>query len=696
MSASVQSFTSTAGTYTFSSTGRPHYAQKSVFEAAERRGLPRRKIVRHTITQWFKEATWADNQARFAALKSALSVAEGTLLITDEAGNARVNNLRVRVLAHDLPEQWGEFMQEVKVEFEGVEEIGLSGQGATFTPTGGSAIPLGDVRDWKVKVDTTRYSEYVPNRRESRLAVSARGSIRANPADTPSDRRLYLLGQAAALRACDAVDGVLAYTSAFSETVRVSEIHADLGDSTDELRWTLQAEMLKFPSGDYVEANWKVAAIEDTANSELITRVSGQIRAHDEASALAKRDALRASFEGSGSLKLYKGGEWEQTKLDGSDGATDTHSWDFSISYREPLPGAVASYTLRVTSRIDETTGLVMTTYAGRVTAGSTSAAVAKARVLGQNQLPMKLSEEEDVETISLAGSAEQHIQVTFAYSYESRGTERHAEVTSETEKQTFGANVQTVTGWAVAVDAATALTFARTFKVTGILVVSERESDAEDYHGTSGQLFKRITFAYSYRVAAAVGSLDYAVKTEDDFTTRETITTYSGTARAVDAATADALITSLVSGLTGRWVTNLRETHTLSGNTNLFDCRTFTIAKAGALSNDEDILEAEVTITTVPSIAKAVITPIPYGTPYVQANVGQTSGTMVASGSVTAVNSATAITWARSWVLSGGYTTQQPQEAKAIKFRPRSGGSIACYRVSFNYPVEFASLSFT
>ena len=690
---SIQKYTPSGGTaYIFSSTGRPHYSVSSTYEAAgsSGHGLPRRKIVRHRLVQWFKEPSFADNQARYAALKTALANAEGVLYLEDEGGSVRVN-ARVRVLAHDLPEQWGQHMAEVRVEFESIEELsGPAQTGATFTPDAGSAVSLGDVRDWVEKINTVRFSEHVANRRESRLTVTARGSIRANPADAIATRRAYLQAQAALLRGLNAKDGVLAFGSGFSERVRVVESTPALGDATDEITWSLTAEMLRFPSGSFVEADWKVMQADDDATSERTTRVAGTIRAHDEAAALAKRDAILLTWTAAG--RLLKGSDWNASLLDGADGATDTRTWEFALSFRENT--GVRSYAMKVSTREDKTSGLIVTTYAGSVTASSSSAALTKARALGKDKLDMKLSEEEDISSISYADSADYFTQVTFSYTYESRGAELHAEVTSDVQRDRFGANVQTVSGWAVGANAAAALAFARTFKVGSVLVQSEREGDAEDYHAAA-QLFKRITFTYAYRLAAIDGSIEYSVSTSDDFSSRETITTYKGVARGTSAEAANALIDTLLTGFTGRWVVNERDSKFLaSGGQSVFDCRTFTVGMAAALSNGEDILEAEVTIITTPSIQKAVFTEIPFGVPHLQSDVGRTIGTIVATGSVTAVSAATARAWARTWIPSG-YTTNAPSEAVKTKFLPRSGTVIACTTVQFTYSISGDSVAF-
>lgn len=663
----------------------------------ERHGQARRRIVRHSIVQWFREDSFADNQTRYAALKTALAVPEGVLSIVDEGGVERVGR-RVRVVTADLPPQWGRHMLEVKIEFEGLEEMPAATQGATFTADAEAAVSLGDVRSFTCKEDTTRFSTEVPNRKESLLSVSARGSIRADPSLTPAARRTYLLGQEAVLRACNRKDGILQFSAAWSERVRVTSLVADVADATDELQWSLSAEMLTFPSGSQIVANWKVTQSDDTANSERLTRVAGTIRALDEAAALAQRDAIQTVW--TSAARPFKGGEWTASLLDGADGATDTKSWDFVLHYREPLPGAVPSFVRKISTKTDSATGLILTTYSGRVTAISTAAALAACRAWGKDVsgLPMKVSEEEDVGEITLGGSNVQHTEVIFAYAYHTRGAEQHAEVTSEVQRDRFGPVVQTVSGYAVAATSGAALTLAQTFKVPTVTIVSEVEGTATDYH-QSNSLFKRIAFTYRYRLAASSTSVEYTDGVEVSFDGRENIRTMEGTVYAADESTADSAITSLVSGMTGRWIKSERRSHNLSSNAAVFSHRTFCISRATVLSNSEDILEAEATVSWQPSFTQAKLTLIPFSTAHVQSNVGTAPGRMVASGYCKAVNEATAQAWARGWTPGSGYQTERDDEQHTTFYYPRTGTSsvdptVMCNRVGFTYAREYTVLA--
>ena len=138
---SLQSYTGIGQSpYVFSDTGRPQYGESSTYER-DRNGRVVRRRIRYTITQWFLEGTFADNSSRWTALRSALAFPEGILHIEDENGTVLVNR-RVQVVEHGLPEQWSASLSEVKVGFETTEEISASVFDATFTPTGGSAIPI--------------------------------------------------------------------------------------------------------------------------------------------------------------------------------------------------------------------------------------------------------------------------------------------------------------------------------------------------------------------------------------------------------------------------------------------------------------------------------------------------------------------------------------------------------------------------
>lgn len=680
--------------YVFSSTGRPQYGESAVYEA-DRNGRPKRRRVRYTVTQWFLEPSFADNQARYRTLLAALATPEGVLLINDENGNPLVNR-RVRVLTADLPEQWGQNMAEVKVAFEGVEEIeGATVFDAVFTPTGGGAVTLAKVDRWQQRINTDRPTRLVNNRRESIETVVASGVLRADPDDTPAERLAALQAAAAAMRACDAKEGVLVFAD-FTATMRVESIDADLGDGSDELRWSLTASATKFPTGTYAEAEFEVRQRDNLDASERVTQVAGVIRATDESGATAKRDAIAATY-GTGRMLLES--SFDKRRLDGADGAADAREWNFSLSYREILPGAVASWTVTRADRTDYATGIITTSISGRVSAANSGAAVAKAAELGANAYPVKVSDELTVGGRSAGGAAEQFTEVTFSYVYHRRGSEKHAEVTADTSRDHFGASTLTVSGTAAADTEANALTLARTYIPAGVLL-SNKETVGTGYHGDPGDpaaaLFRTVNFAYSAALAQTSGTLDYGVSTVDDYEARKVMVTYTGTARAANAEAADTLIDLLVTGQAGSLLRRERTTRNRTNTTTVFLQRDFTYVYQQVMGGaGTEVMQAELSLEDTFSVNAAVLTPIPYATAHIQTNVGTTIGMRVISGFIVAAGAATCTGWARAFKAAhgtGGYA-DPPRERMTQQFLPRSTTDISAYRLEFSYPYKFTNL---
>lgn len=677
--------------YIFSATGRPQYGEATTYEKEAPGGRVVRRRVKYTLTQWFLEPSFADNMSRYQALRAALAVPEGVLLIQDENGTTLVNR-RVTVCDHALPEQWSANLTEVKVGFECWEEITADVFDATFTPTGGSAVTLPKVDDWHERIDAERYSRLVPNRRESWQTISAKGSLRANPDHTPAQRLATLQAAAAALRACDAKEGTLTFGD-FTAVMRIDVIDAPIADGGDVLRWTLAASRLRFPAGNYAEAAFTVKQADNVQASERLTTVAGEIRAYDAAGAEAKRDAIAGAFA-TGRALLAKA--WDKKVLNGTDGEADAREWVFSFTYREILPGAVASYTLNVQDRTDFASGLIASTYSGTVTAADSAAALAKAAELGAGKYPMPTGSDLQVGALSSGGSAEQFTQVTFSYGYLRRGSAKHAEVTAETSTQAFGTTTLTVSGTAAADTEANARVFARTFKPSGLLV-DEREGAATAYHGTApDSLFQKVTFSYTVQYAPLSGTLDYGVNTVEDFDAYTTTVRVRGVARAASAAFADVLINAALVGLPGVRMLNDRTPNYRAGDGGTIYTQTdFAISHLAPLSaGDNDILLAEYAVEKVFSNNRTVLTPIPYGSPHVQSNVGIEPGMLTVSGSVTSLGATTGQTWARGLRSngSGGYP-MAPREKLTRRYLPRSTSQVRCHVLEFSYPFAFTSL---
>lgn len=686
MSASItyNSFEFAAGS------SRPWISARRTFIAETEGAPPVKARVEYTVKTWFLEPGYADNQARYSLLVAALKTAtEGVLVHTDENGN-ELTRTRVRVGTSDLAEQWGEHLLEVTVVFHATEDLtaGASTVAMTYTPTGGLAINLPNVIHFSESIRANRYSDNLPNRRETVGTIAATGKVRANPNDTPADRRTYLLAQKAIIDAAiDSKEGALAFAG-FSKTVKIEVLATDPADGTEELSWSLQASYLRFPAGDYAEAEFTVKQRDNLSSSERVTTVQGRVRADDEAGALTKIAAIQATYL-SGRILLDK--EVGTPRLDGADG-TAFVDVSFALTFRETIGGT--SYKLDVTSRDDTRTGQVIITYSGTVTAATSSVAVTEARALGDAKHPIRMVSQETISVMSVAGATSQFVQVAFCYEYLTKGSALYAEVTSDVERNTFGANVQSVSGYAVAASESAAFTLARSFKPTGLMQRTGRESSESVKKDGTAQ-FVKVTFSYSYHIDALTGAIEYGIKTSEDLSTREKTVIYSGNAYGPDEATANSLIDALVAGASGSRMLNEREAKYDKTASAKFKLVSFNVAyRAPLAAGSDDILEAEWSVENIYSFDRAVLTEIPFSTPHVQTSTGGTAGTSRVSGRMLCLNLSTALTWARAKTPGGGYQVEAPRERAGYRCVKMSGTSVATVTLEFDYSRAYPTLA--
>lgn len=680
--------------YVFTSTGATLYGAESVFESDAQDGVPRRKRTVWTLRQLFIEDTFSDNAARVTALEAALAGSEGLLVIVDEAGTTIVS-ARVRVQGVTLPVGWRQYEAIPEVKFSGVENlVAATAWDATYTPTGGSAVSLPMVTLFKGDIETTRYNFMADDRAEGIENIFIEGVIRADPALSPADRRAFLIAQKQALDAAVTAskDGVLTFGD-FSKTVRVVKLSTPGADFTSSLSWMLTAERRFLPGDSEAHAAYKVSTKDNSDAAERITTLSGTIKSTVEAAATAKRDALKAAHLTSG--RMLVDATWEEDKSSGTDGDASLRTWTFSFVIREVLPGAVVRATLSITESTDFESGIITSTYSGSVTAVNSAAALARARDWSA-VYAWKVSSSETVNSVTEGRPETNSIfsSVEFSYVYRRRGTEIRAQVVDETTRQHFSGSSRTVSGTAVAATEALALALARTFKPAGVLMFSEVEGTATDYHTTgTSAVFKQVSFSYTCHVAPLNFTIEYTKSVERNYKTRETVTTYSGTAWGATEAECDRVIDALVSTLTDvesdRRDTALRAKGVTSGAATAYlMSKGFSITQRAATSSgggdDASTISAEWTVSNTYSHNHDVMTEIPKAEAHVQEGMGITIGTRVVTGSIVTLDTAAGLTWARAKKPTGGYRriNDQEQEDVVTKQKPAP----VKYEVRFRY----------
>lgn len=696
MGKATVTFTTTAGAYVFSDAGRPLFSRKVDYDPEPATAKAQRAVVSWTVKQEFAEQSFADNHARYAALITVLKVPEGTLRVTDENGSVLFDE-RVRVGSHNLPEQWGSYILEVEVVFRGVKtDLVTTGFNATFTPTGGSPVTLPNVMSLRDGVRTERPVTNVDNRRETIVTYNLSGRVQADATLTEDARRAALLAAKAtiiSIRNC--ANGTLAYSTE-SHVVRIDQVDADIADGTEQLIWSVVASYRAFPDGSDVQVAYEVDSKEDLAKSEIMLTVQGAVIAKTRAAAETRAAEIKTQYATVGRILMLD--DVKVTLLDGVDGADGWLSLTFSYTFREALD--VVSWEMTVSDKDDLRTANLITTYAGKVTALTVAAALAKARLLGDDKYVLRVSATETISTRSIDDSAEIFIECAFTYEYQRKGAKCYAEVTSETVKEAFGNCVENITGFVVSSSKATSTTAAGTYKLSSRLLRTERVT-SQDIHQVTDSVDQhvRVDFTYSYYLAHDAGSVQYSKEDAKDYTARSLTVTYSGTAWAATEGACDTLINGLVSAETGGILRDVRTLNNEVAQTiTALISKTFNISYSRSLTAvaGEDILNAEHTVSITYSIDVSVFTNIPGGVPYVEDAVYQSPASINVSGNVSALSEASAKTWAtgkRSLIAAGSYKEEAPRLDTSFTFVPKQGTTVAVYKVSFQFSGRKATL---
>jgi hypothetical protein len=679
--------------YKFHETGVTQYGHG--MQPAGPGGVPRKFIETFRLKHRFFETSFADNEARWNALKTVIRAnPRGRLIITDERGQT-VESRMVKCAGAEGGEEWGQYRREIELSFEAVGGVlTVSEQTAGFTPTGRTQITLPNVESMSGGIKTERPTTHSAIRREQIETVAMSGKWTANPEDTIAAKRDALLAKKAEIESiADAPDGVLVYGS-FSKTMQIEAVSADIGDGTDELTWTLSAFRRNFPDGVFAESEYEVDFSDDREDGTRTVTVAGRVVADTKANAEAAALAIKNQFTAG---RQFLNQQLRRRVISGTDGTDDCTELSFSYRFRETF-GAVVSYKLTITHGYDAKAGDETTTYAGNVYADSTATALAKARELGfgkeDGRLYLMSSNEQmaaaSVEDVVTANS------VDFTYVYLGKSAIAFAEVSYDTSTEFFGANSFTISGSCTATSQAAALTFARTFKVTGLLERSVKETPIEAVKQSAAYtLLTRLDFAYAYAKAATRSTVSYAKESAHDFDARETSITVSGTAYGASEAACGAAIDAISNpGVSGARKTRSSRTPNFdkdhSNSVTLLASVNFTESWKAPLQVADGalILEAQYSVAKSFGLWVAQIDEIPGAAPYVQENVKRTCGQITVSGSITVVASgeATARSWARGKRAYATGHLDQYEETPDYNYLSRSGTDVKAIRFGFTY----------
>lgn len=465
------------------------------------------------VRLWFTEQSWADNRALIEEVKTHLqSGQEVTLKLTDDNDTVWIEQT-AKVTDADHPENpnaRGKYLQALDVTFQYFENLDSAKTGllsATFQRVGVNAPVqnLGQIEGCKREFDSRRFDPLRSHRDLATGRISLRGRILGNMQDTVSERRLTLLATLDALYAelKTGTEGKIKYGTVFGndgQTCRVDNFMAELdnGPLQKWIGWSMTLSYTEFPNeSGYAQAQFSVRTREESAQGKLFLSFAGAIGAHTKAHALAKLATVRTSVlnaAGGSFIALNTSSTAEELSVE--DGDTFI-KLTFEEEYQKAVSSIVESQ-LRVQDAEEVTSGRLRRTYSGSVTAKAATfdaayqAATDKARALGDNKHQLKRSGTLNAEDPQLSydrvTSGDILVRVEFSFEYELKGARVYLELNSEYNHETFGADVEQVSGFIVAGDAATARALYSTI-LTGyatFLIRNERLTEARQKIATA------------------------------------------------------------------------------------------------------------------------------------------------------------------------------------------------------------------
>lgn len=668
-------------------------------------------LYRYTVNLVLTGDRFADIEASLATIRAYLEANPEALLLIRDEDESTLHERRVRIVTDTTPEAWRQFSGEIQLVFTARDgTVADSAADATYTPTGGAAVTLPNIRSYAESVRTERVDPALAHRVTTRRVIALSGTLAADPALDETARREWLFDQKTAIQtAALSKSGSFAFAGE-THVVECESLDANLpGDGSDKLEWSATFSHQIFPGGDdYAEAVFEVAVGTDYESGDVTLGVSGSVRAATETAARAKAEAIRDHYRSGRALlkedirdRRHSGADTVETAASG-----DFIDLSFSFTYRD-TSASILRYELKVATKTDERTGLQAISYSGRVVAGDMATALAKARELGDGKHSFPLSSSEELSYVRHNDDTEDRfVECSFTYDYEARDTAVvFAEVATQTVKDPFGPWSIAISGTCVAASETAALTFARTFKHSGGVYVTTQDQEVTDSvvrQGT-GTLWRKVTFAYGYQVANGSVSLDYGRSTKRDWDTLTESVTYDGLARGGSEALCAAAVAGLLTGMgayrkQGEGFTPAFRVH---GGQTVLDGYRFTIDYTRPLSASEapgSIIEAEVTVESTYSVNHAVITPIPYGSPHVQENVGITPGAVRVTGQARGTSETALKSWAtgkRALAPSGGHETPGTYGITTVATRWQPDNA-QIFRCSFAWSWEYDVLNRT
>jgi hypothetical protein len=623
-------------------------------------------------------------------------------------------------------------------------------QKATYQRTGSPNPPVsfGEVRTWRDHYAAQRVSEMRSERRHATGSVDAAGTWTVDKSMALKDRRAALLARQRAMKAeVNSADGVLTYGD-WTQTVRVEDFQAEINQAETGIDWSLSASYTLFPNeGGYATAQFAVDFKADAESGDEIMGFSGRIEAPNGVLARAKLDALRTAV-----LKIYGWTVTQRLRANTTLNAIDANgdrtagipeglesagdysalSLNFSEDYRRRSAGTLVSSAWTRTDREDVPGQLLVTTFAGTVTASGATAdaayatALARAQAIGANRetaidasTVFKGSTLAMEERQTTAANAVEFVRLTFNYEYQSKLAAGRAflEVTTSLAQDTFGTDTETCAGVVMARDLATAQALyeaqVKTIYAGRIIRSEQTGAMMQQTQVTSGEFAgQHIRYEFNLSVyspkAKGKTAWKYSFEVTRDLLTLDLRTAVSGSVYAVDRYTADAALDTLFAYLKlGASVRSRRaEDHERVNDTDVFLKLDFEDEFLGRVTGISGLGEMTLTERVQYSGTRWSVQNLPYDDGVIGAGgisipqpTGHEPGARTVTGTVTAASLATAQAWAwkQQALLTGDKRgkrfSQPPQMEIGYDFVPRIDGipqgnqaNVKLHRVSFTF----------
>jgi len=621
-------------------------------------------------------------------------------------------------------------------------------QMATFKATnGGTLRGLGNVNRWRDHYAATRFNEMRSQRRHATGSVEASGTLVGDLTVTVTARRTALLALQRQLKAqVNCADGTLTYGD-WSQCVRVDDFQAEINQAETGIDWSLSASYSLFPNeGGYATAEYTVNDREDVESGDETFTFNGKISAPTAVLATAKLNTLRTAVltmygwtlaqrlrDEVSSQSVYANGD--ATSYPTGSGVTDAADGttfielSFSEDYRRRIQGLLVGCTMQVSNREDIPAQTLVTMFAGSVMAtGSTpdaayATALARAQALGANREAaidstafLRSSMISFDQRQLTQNSATEFLRVTFSYEYQSKlaAGRAYLEMTTHVNRDTFGVDVETCSGFVAARDAATAQTIYAELVLPvyeGRLIHSEQTGFSQSQNQTAtgfNEQDQRMEFniqVYSPKLEGELG-MKYSVEVTRDFLTLEMRTALEGSCFALDRPTADTAVAALMLALNfGSSVRSRRhEDRETDGTTDAMLKLDFQEDFVGRVTGQAGVNEMKLTEKVVYSETRWSVQNLPFemdgsGGVSIPQPSGVDPGSRTVSGSVTAGTLATAQAWAVAQralltgdAQGGSYPRQEEWETD-YEFVPRIDGiptgntaNVRLYRVNFQF----------